>query len=246
VLEQLDDAESTLRAQSTTPSGKLRIAAPTLFGNLFLGRIAARYYAAYPRVDLEIVASDRPIDLLAEGFDAAVRVNAANTDGLVKRRFATCLMLLVVSPMLAALHVDLGAKDPAELPTVFYESVPVAPPWQFIRGKRRFEVRPHPIMRLSTLAMVRDAVLGGAGFALLPDTLVGDDVATGALVCCGSLYGHTVDLSVVHPSTRLVSRRLRVFIDMLVEAFPGGRKPLVDDQPRDATWTTRRVTAPRG
>jgi DNA-binding transcriptional LysR family regulator len=80
-------------------------------------------------------------------------------------------------------------------------------------------------MRLSTLTMVRDAVLAGAGFSMLPDTLVGDDLANGSLVHIGDLDGVDVDLSIVHPSRRLVSRRLRTFIDMLVETFPQGQKP---------------------
>jgi DNA-binding transcriptional LysR family regulator len=226
LLEELDETEASLRSQSTMPSGQLRIAVPTLFGNLFVGRIAARYYAAFPNVALEIVASDRTVDIVAEGFDAAVRVNAQDADGLVKRRFSICNMLLVASPHLEQAPPKLGAHGHVELPTVICEAVPVKPPWQFIRGKRRFEVRPRPIMRLSALAMVRDAVLDGAGYALLPDQLVNDDIASGALTLCGSLYGHTVDLSIVHPSARLVSRRLRAFIDLLVASFPNGRKPL--------------------
>lgn len=81
-------------------------------------------------------------------------------------------------------------------------------------------------MRLSTLAMVRDAVLEGAGFSMLPDTLVADDIANGGLLHFGDLDGVDVDLSIVHPSRRLVSRRLQAFIDMLVETFPHGKKPL--------------------
>jgi DNA-binding transcriptional LysR family regulator len=83
--------------------------------------------------------------------------------------------------------------------------------------------------------MVRDAVLEGAGFSMLPDTLVGDDLADGSLVHLGDLSGVDVDLSIVHPSRRLVSRRLRTFIDMLVETFPGGEKSLPENKVRRAT-----------
>jgi DNA-binding transcriptional LysR family regulator len=78
---------------------------------------------------------------------------------------------------------------------------------------------------LSTLTMVRDAVVEGAGFSMLPDTLAGEDIADGALVHAGDLDGVDIDLSIVHPSRRLVSRRLRTFIDMIVETFPQGQKP---------------------
>jgi DNA-binding transcriptional LysR family regulator len=98
-------------------------------------------------------------------------------------------------------------------------------------------VMPRATLRLSTLAMVRDAVLEGAGFAMLPNTIVDEDVAEGTLLYFGDLQGVDVDLSIVHPSRRLVSRRLRAFIDMVVAAFPDGQKPLPKQKRRSARGT---------
>lgn len=224
-LSGLEEVEQALLSKSGDPTGRLRIAGPTLFGDFFLGRLAARYHAAYPRVELEIVVGDRVVDLLAEGFDAAIRVNAPDTSELVRRRFACCCMQLVAAPAVAQRAGKLSSRKPNELPTVFFDNFPVAPPWRFVQGKRAFDVTPRSAMRLSTLSMVRDAVLEGAGFSMLPNTLVGDDIAEGALVHFGDLDGIDVDLSIVHPSRRLVSRRLRAFIDMVVETFPQGEKP---------------------
>ncbi|MDB4980873.1 MAG: LysR family transcriptional regulator [Myxococcales bacterium] len=226
-ISGLEEVEHALRSKGGgEPTGRLRIAAPTLFGHFFLGQLAARYYAAYPLVQLEIVVGDRNFDLLSEGFDAAIRVNSPDTSDLVRRRFATCRMQLVSSPAVAARTGKLSVNKVNELPTVFFDNFPVAPPWVFADGSRRFKVAPRSIMRLSTLTMVRDAVVEGAGFSMLPDTLVGDDIADGALVHAGDLDAVDVDLSIVHPSRRLVSRRLRTFIDLVVETFPRGQKPL--------------------
>ena len=224
-LSGLQEAEQTLLSKGGEPTGRLRIAAPTLFGNFYLGRLAARYYAAYPKVELEIVVSDRTVDLLGEGFDAAIRVNGPDSKDLVKLDFARCCMQLVAAPALAARTGDLSPRTCSDLPMVFFDNFPVAPPWRFVHGRRKFVVAPRAVMRLSTLAMVRDAVLEGAGFSMLPDTLVADDIASGELVHFGNLDGVDVDLSIVHLSRRLVSRRLHAFIDMLVETFPQGRKP---------------------
>jgi DNA-binding transcriptional LysR family regulator len=225
-ISGLEDVEHALRSKGGgEPTGRLRIAAPTLFGHFFLGRMAARYYAAYPKVQLEIVVGDRNFDLLGEGFDAAIRVNSPDTGDLVRRRFATCCMQLVATPAVVARAGKLSPRELNELPTVFFDNFPAPPPWVFFDGKRRFKVAPRAVMRLSTLTMVRDAVLEGAGFSMLPDTLVGDDLADGSLVHVGDLDGVDVDLSIVHPSRRLVSRRLRTFIDMLVATFPQGEKP---------------------
>jgi DNA-binding transcriptional LysR family regulator len=225
-LSGLQEEEQTLLSKGGEPTGRLRIAAPTLFGNFYLGRLAARYYAAYPKVELEIVVGDRIFDPIGEGFDAAIRVNGPNTNDLVRLDFARCCMQLVASPAAAARVGQLSPRKCSELPTVFFDNFPVAPPWCFVDGKRKFEVAPRSVIRLSTLAMVRDAVLEGAGFSMLPDTLVADDIVKGALRYFGDLDGVDVNLSIVHPSMRLVSRRLRAFIDMLVETFPHGKKPL--------------------
>jgi DNA-binding transcriptional LysR family regulator len=232
-LSGIEEIAEVLQSKSVgEPTGRLRIAAPTLFGNFFLGRLAARYYAAYPKVELEIVVGDRSFDLLAEGFDAAIRVNAADTNELVRRRFASCCMQLVAAPAFAAKLGKLTPHRCRKLPTVMFDNAPVAPPWRFSDGKRKLEVTPQATLRLSTLAMVRDAVLEGAGFAMLPDTIVDEDIADGALLHFGDLENVDVDLSIVHPSRRLVSRRLRAFIDMVVAAFPDGQKPLPKNRRR--------------
>jgi DNA-binding transcriptional LysR family regulator len=226
-LSGIEEVSQSLQSKGEgEPTGRLRIAAPTLFGNLYLGRLAARYHAAYPKVELEIVVGDRSIDLLAEGFDAAIRVNAPDTNDLVRRRFASCCMQLVAAPACAARLGKLTPRACRALPMVLFDNPPVAPPWRFARGKQRFQVVPRGILRLSALTMVRDAVVEGAGFAMLPDNVVADDLAEGTLVHFGDLEGVDVDLSIVHPSRRLVSRRLRAFIDLVVAAFPDGQKPL--------------------
>jgi DNA-binding transcriptional LysR family regulator len=234
-LAGIEEVGQTLQSKSGgEPVGHLRIAAPTLFGNFFLGRLAADYYARYPKVELEIVVGDRSFDLLNEGFDAAIAVNAPDTNELVRRRFASCCMQLVAAPRFAARFGKLSPRRCRELPTVLFDNTPVAPPWRFADGRRKLEVIPRATLKLSTLAMVRDAVVEGAGFAMLPNTLVGDDIADGALDHFGDLEGVDVDLSIVHPSRRLVSRRLRAFIDMVVATFPDGRKPLPKHKPRGA------------
>ena len=225
-LSGLQEVEQTLLSRGGEPTGRLRIAAPTLFGNFYLGGLAARYLAAYPKVELEIAVSDRTVDLIGEGFDAAIRVNGPAANDLVRIDFARCCMQLVASPEAAARAGRLSTRSFRCLPTVFFDNFPVAPPWRFVKGKHTFEVVPHAVMRLSTLAMVRDAVVAGAGFSMLPDTLVADDIANGSLLYFGDLAGVDVTLSIVHPSKRFVSRRLRAFIDMLVETFPRGKKPL--------------------
>jgi DNA-binding transcriptional LysR family regulator len=222
-LAGVEEVEQQLRSRSEgEPTGRLRIAAPALFGHLFLGRLAARYHAAYPKVELEIVVGDRLFDPLTEGFDAAIRVNTPDSNDLVARRFATRRMQLVCAPSFAASFGEVTAAKCRALPMVLYDNPPSDPPWRFSDGRRRLTVVPRPALRLSALPMVRDAILEGAGFAMLPDTVSGADVVEGRLLRLGDLEGVEVALTLVHPSRRLVSRRLRAFIDLLVAAFADG------------------------
>jgi DNA-binding transcriptional LysR family regulator len=81
-------------------------------------------------------------------------------------------------------------------------------------------VRPEPILRFSSLLMVRDAVLAGAGAALLPKLLVADDVAAGRLAHWGTQDGTAVEIWALHSSRRLVGVKVRAFLDVLAKAFP--------------------------
>jgi DNA-binding transcriptional LysR family regulator len=91
-----------------------------------------------------------------------------------------------------------------------------------MRGENRatVDLRPEPVLRLSSLAMVRHAVLAGAGAALLPKMLVSDDVAAGRLVAWGRQEGPPVEIWALHSSRRLVGAKVRAFIEVLEEAFP--------------------------
>lgn len=87
-------------------------------------------------------------------------------------------------------------------------------------NRRTVDLRPEPVLRLSSLAMVRDAVLAGAGAALLPKMLVADDIAAGRLVAWGKQEGPPVEIWALHSSRRLMGAKVRAFIEVLEQAFP--------------------------
>ena len=82
-------------------------------------------------------------------------------------------------------------------------------------------VRLDPVLRLSSLLMVRDAVLAGAGAGLLPRFIVADDIQAGRLTCWGTVEDRPVTIWALHPSRRLVSTKVAAFLDCLAKAFPG-------------------------
>jgi DNA-binding transcriptional LysR family regulator len=221
LLAALADLEE-LRPGNAPLTGRLRISVPVLLGHIVLGRIAARFAAMHPQVLLEAVVDDRKVDLLREGFDAALRVNPASDSPLSGRLLRRSRLLLVAAPSLIERLGYIGdAPEELTWPAVVRRG------WgddggrdvAGVRGPVR--VRAVPRLDLSSPLAIRDAVLAGAGAAFLPQILVADDTDEGRLVTLGRRHGGPEEIWIVHASGRLPSRRLRALIDVMVALFAG-------------------------
>jgi DNA-binding transcriptional LysR family regulator len=167
------------------------VSAPTLFAQIALGRIGARFALAYPEVRLEIVAEDRRVDLVDDGYDLVIRVDPAPDQLLVGRPFLRDERLIVASPEVG--RPARPKREPnKEIPVraVLISATRPDVLWQMRTENRALiRLRPEPVLQLSSLSMVRDAVVAGVGAALLPKMLVADDIASGRLVQWGRLEG---------------------------------------------------------
>jgi DNA-binding transcriptional LysR family regulator len=129
--------------------------------------------------------------------------------------------LIVAHPDLPPpVHDDDESGDHA-VKAVLLSTTPPDTTWR-IRMDRGADIvlRPEPILRLSSLLMVRDAVLAGGGAAMLPKLLVADDVASGRLALWGTIAGPPVELWALQSSRRLVGAKVRAFLDVVEKAFP--------------------------
>lgn len=219
LLRDIEDIGRQLVASGAQPRGTLRISAPVLFANSFGGRLAAEFAARYPDVRLDLVAEDRPVDLVDEHYDMAIRVNPHPASELVGRCFARDSMLVVAPPALR-LPPASGNETAPTVPAVAMAGFAQAGPWRFETDGRPRQLMPDYRLQLSSLPMVRDAVLAGAGAALLPRSITRMDIADGRLALWGHDSGRTVELWVLHSSRRLVSPKVTAFADFLVESFP--------------------------
>jgi len=215
LLSEVAEVGAAIAGGLTRPRGRLRVSAPLLFAHLALGRIAADFIAAYPEVRLEVTAEDRFVDLVEEGYDVVIRVNPSPDQDLVGRCFVRD-QLLIVAP--ASLARPLPGSEPVPVRAVVLSIAPDATLWQ---GSDGLNLRPDPVLRLSSLVMVHDAVCAGAGAALLPPSIVKDDLASGRLVSWGK-SDRIVAMWALHTSRRLASSKVQAFVQFLCEAFPGG------------------------
>jgi DNA-binding transcriptional LysR family regulator len=221
LLSEIAEAGEAIALGASTPRGRLRVSAPTLFAHVALGRIGARFALAYPEVGLEIVAEDRRVDPVDDGYDLVIRVDPAPDQLLVGRPFLRDERLIVASPEVGRPARPKGGAKEIPVRAVLMISTRPDVVWQ-MRSENRATVhlRPKPVLRLSSLSMVRDAVLAGAGAALLPKMLVADDIASGRLVQWGKQEGPAVEIWALHSSRRLVGAKVRAFLEVLEQAFP--------------------------
>ncbi|AJK49661.1 LysR family transcriptional regulator [Burkholderia plantarii] len=218
-MHEVADAVAAAREGLAAPRGLLRIAAPLLFSQIALGRLAAGFAAAYPEVRIEAVAEDRVVDLIEERFDVAIRPNPRADSNLVGRCFVRDRMVVVAAPSVARpVAADGDGAAPVAVPAVVM-ATREGETWRLDAG--RLVIEPVPRLRLSSLLMVRDAAIAGAGVALLPRSIVAAALAAGRLVEWGA-HGAEVELWVLHTSRRLPSPKVRAFVEFVCARFPDG------------------------
>jgi DNA-binding transcriptional LysR family regulator len=125
-------------------------------------------------------------------------------------------LVVAASPNLAR------PTENATVPVVVRGSGEQMPEWDISVDPGRLRFAIDPVLRLSSLVMIRDAVRAGVGAARLPVSLVTHDLAAGKLVCWGDVDGPDITLWALYPSRRLLSSRVSAFLVFLKEAFPTG------------------------
>jgi DNA-binding transcriptional LysR family regulator len=220
----MDAAESEVSARTAEASGVLRVNVPVTFGILHLAPLWGRFRARHPRVILDVTLSDRVVDLVEEGFDAAVRIARLPDSTLVSRRLASTRMVLCAAP--AYLRRRGRPRAPQDLrghDLVAYSYWSSRDEWTFRREGAdggEVTVRTEPVMRTNNGDTCRAAALAGQGIILQPTFLVGPDLASGKLV---ELMPHwqagELDIYAVYPSRKHVLPKTRQLVEFLAEAF---------------------------
>jgi DNA-binding transcriptional LysR family regulator len=215
LLSELDETASAIASGGQTPKGKLRISAPALFSQSAMGRIAAGFALKYPEVRLEVTTEDRPVDMIEEGYDLVIRVNPDPDENLVGRAFLRDRLVVVASP-------DLPRPAAASPAPGVIRGAGDRQVWNVATSKGSAKITIEPVLSLSSLIMVRDAVRAGVGAARLPISLVSHDLADGTLLHWGDIEGSEIALWALYPSRRLLSARVSAFLEFLKQAFPNG------------------------
>jgi DNA-binding transcriptional LysR family regulator len=215
-MHEVADAMASTREGTGNVRGQLRIAAPVLFSQLAMGRLCAEFRVLYPEVTVEVVSEDRVVNMVDERFDVAIRPNPRPDTALVGRCFAKDRLIVVAAP---SLPMPQASTLPVRVPAIV-SAFQDGDTWS-LEGSG-LTVEPVPVLRLSSMLMLRDAALAGAGVTQLPRSIAWKQLATGELVQWGAVGGKEVELWVLHTSRRLASPKVKAFVDFICARFVDG------------------------
>jgi DNA-binding transcriptional LysR family regulator len=182
LLHDGEAAESEMLAQSVTPRGLVRLAAPMSFGVAYVAPLLPEFLSLYPDVSIDLHLSDARVDLIGEGFDMALRIAALPDSSLVARRLCAVNTYLVAAP--SYLKAKGWPRHPAQLAehACLGYAYLSAQSWRFTGPKREVaSVRPAGPLSVNNGDAMLPALVAGLGLGVLPDFILRDTLGDGRL-----------------------------------------------------------------
>lgn len=224
VLSDAAEADDMVTAMQALPKGALRISVPVSFGVKQVSRAVAAFLCRYPEVDVHMVLDDRFVELVAEGFDLAIRIGVLEDSALKARKLAEARRLLVASPgYLARMGTPATLDDLNRHHLLHYSNLATGNFWRLrsASGEAR-QIRVGGRLTANNGESLMRAAAAGLGIAMLPDFIIGHAVRSGELV--EVLPGRGDDplgIYALYPEGRFTQPKLRAFVDFLAEHFRG-------------------------
>lgn len=219
MVADLQSARDALSRQGEV-TGRLRLALPMSFGNSHLAPVLAELAVRHPKLEINASYSDRVVDVVGEGFDAAVRLGALADSSLIARRIAPIRAVMVASrDYLARRGVP---QTPADL--AGHDAIPHGDNvWQFVRGGKRYAHRPRGRFMADSGAAELAGVAAGLGIAAMPAFLAAPAIERGEIVTLLDDYKiPPAGLYVVRPPpAEPAPNKIRALTDILLEKFGG-------------------------
>jgi DNA-binding transcriptional LysR family regulator len=212
-LERLEAAESELTSAQREPRGLLRVTAPADIGHSLLATLVRGFLQQYPKTEVELVVTNRVLDLIAEGVDLAIRAGALADSGLIAKRFSVGHFGLWASPAylkkrgMPSHPRDLAPQECLRFSLFKDNRV------QLTNGKERARVVTSGRLRADDFETLKAFALLGEGIAYLPSFLCVEEAGQKRLQrILPEWRGDAVTFSFVYPAQRFVAPKVRAFI----------------------------------
>lgn len=221
ILADISEAEEGALHLNETPRGTLRLTVPVSFGILHMGPVISDYMKQYPDVKVDILVTDRRVDLLEEGLDMAIRIGSLSESGLVAKKFASDRLVICAAPEYLKRHgTPQTPADLAQHNCLIYSYAAAGDEWKLDGPGGQHTVKVSGTLRATNGDMVKLAALGGVGLIRQPVFICADDLRNGKLVEVLPEYkSYDLGIYAVYPSRKHLSAKVRSFVDFIADAF---------------------------
>ncbi|MDB9856990.1 LysR family transcriptional regulator [Amylibacter sp.] len=222
VLDDAGEADAMVTSMQSTPRGSLRLSATSDFGVSHISKALGAFLNRYPEINVNMVLSDRNVDLLSEGFDLAIRIGEMQDSSLRARKLADTSMRVIGSPKYFYEHgVPQKIDDLAQHKLLHFSNQSSGNSWKITSasGEKRL-IRAGGALTVNDGQSLLQAAEAGLGIAYLPSFLYHEAVEYGRLkAVLPDLPVEQLGIHVVYPPGLYTQPKLRAFIDFLVEHF---------------------------
>lgn len=223
ILEEVLAADALAQTLTVVPRGVLRISAPTTFGSRRVVQFLVQFMAEHPDIEVDLVLTDRLVDLIEEGFEAVFRLGDLPDSNLAARALEPYRLIACASPSYLDQH---GTPDTPDAlvkhacVNFIYGRPPFEREWQFTRGECVYRVKTGGRLRINEGSALLSSALAGHGVVLAPEVLVDEALQEGRLIHVLPDYlGPFRPLHLLFDANRQKTARLRTFIEAVSAAF---------------------------
>jgi LysR family transcriptional regulator for bpeEF and oprC len=221
LIDDLQAAESRVGRGQNAPSGLIRVTVAPVFGRLYIVPRLPEFFTRHPDIVVDLVVTDRVVNLVEEGIDLAIHNGELKDSSLVMQRIAATPVITVGSPSYLKAHGE--PASPSELDghrCIIFAPQGAPRPWGFKGKFGEIEYRPRGNFRTNDADQIRAAVLADLGLAHTPGWLFAPEITSGAVRAVLRDYEPApLAISAVRPAGRRLATKVRVFIEFLGEVL---------------------------
>ncbi|MGY4157056.1 DNA-binding transcriptional LysR family regulator [Bradyrhizobium sp. USDA 4461] len=219
ILADVEEAEDAVESERTRPEGRLVISAPFGFGRLHVSPVVSAYLKRYPDVGVDLRLSDRRINLVEDGVDLAVRLGHLPDSTLVARHVGQMRRIVVASAGYLKLRGE--PKRPSDLAnhdTIQFGAVTAVPDWRFVEDGQEIRITPTPRFTSNSSDAAIQFVEQDGGLTRVMAYQAAESLkAKRVRIVLAAFEQPPVPIHVVYPTSRLLSAKVRTFIDLVTE-----------------------------
>ena len=222
VAAEVEDAEAAMSARRIEPYGVLAVSAPLLFGRMHVSPVVTEYLRRYRHAGVNLLLTDRMVNLVEEGVDVAVRIAELPDSSLVARKLGSVPRVVCASPdYLERRGTPARPHELARHECIQFTQLAPAREWSFVEDGREVRARIEGRFVSNNADAAIDAALHGLGLIMVLRYQVQQALADGRLVrVLESFQPEPAPVHAVYSSARLVPAKLRAFVEMLAQSIP--------------------------